>query len=113
MSEQNSKPLCSLTVGEYMELNKKAFSEEAERLLQERSVEHSKKAPGDIIFIHDVLQLTGYKRSTLYSKVSRCEIPVLSRKKPLTFSRKAILRWLKEGKPHALDQEANPYLNHE
>ena len=111
MSEQNSKPLCSLTIGEYIALNKKIFSEEAEKLLQERPGENSKEAPGDIIFIDDVIQLTGYRKSTLYAKVSRCEIPVLSRRKPLTFSQKAILQWLKEGKPDVPDQEANTYLN--
>ncbi len=110
MSEQESKPLYSLTVGEYIELNKKVFSEEAKKLLQERPEENSKEPQSDIIFIDDVILLTGYRKATLYSKVSRYEIPVLSRRKPLTFSRKGILQWLEQGKPNVLDQEADNYL---
>lgn len=111
MSEHDSKPLYSLTIGEYIELNKKAFSEAVAKLLQEKSEKSAKEVPVDIIFVDEVMQLTGYKKATLYSKVSRYEIPVLSRGKPLTFSRKAILQWLQDGKPDILDQEANDYLN--
>ena len=111
MSEHDSKPLYSLTIGEYIELNKKVFSEAAAKLLQQRPEENTKEAPNDIIFMDEVMQLTGYKKATLYSKVSRYEIPVLSRGKPLTFSRAAILQWLRDGKPDILDQEANTYLN--
>ena len=79
MSEQNLKPLFSLTVGEYIELNKKVFAEAAKRILLEQKTETKEKEPTDIIFIDDVLELTGYRKSTLYSKVSSYEIPVLSR----------------------------------
>ena len=111
MSEHDSKPLYSLTVGEYIELNKKVFSEAAAKLLQGKPGKSTEEVPGDIIFMDDVIQLTGYKKATVYSKVSRYEIPVLSRRKPLTFSRAAILQWLQDGKPGILDQEANTYLN--
>jgi hypothetical protein len=48
-----------------------------------------------------------YKYSlVIYSKISRYEIPVLSRTRPLTFSRKAILQWMKDGKTSMMDQEA-------
>lgn len=57
------------------------------------------KIESDIIFVKEVSKLTGYKISTLYSKVSRSEIPVLSRKKPLTFSKKEIITWLHKNKP--------------
>lgn len=111
MSEQNLKPLYSLTVGEYIELNKKVFSEEAERLLQEKPKVVSDETPDDIIFMDDVVKLTGYKKATLYSKVCRFEIPVLSRRKPLTFSREDIIRWIHDGKPNVIDQETDNYFN--
>lgn len=53
----------------------------------------------DLIFADDVLKLTGYKKSTLYCKVCRGQIPVLNRRKPLVFSKSAILQWIKDGKP--------------
>jgi predicted DNA-binding transcriptional regulator AlpA len=57
------------------------------------------KIESDIIFVKEVSKITGYEISTLYSKVSRSEIPVLSRKKPLTFSKKEIISWLHKNKP--------------
>ena len=110
MSEKDSQPLYTLTVGEYIELNRKTFSEEAKKLLLDHPEEKSKEAYSDIIFMAEVMKLTGYRRATLYSKVSRFEIPVLTRKKPLSFSRKAILKWLEDGKPNVIDQEAEAYL---
>jgi hypothetical protein len=59
----------------------------------------------------EVEALTNYKPATIYSKVSRFEMPCISRRTPLTFSRTAILDWIKNGKPSVIDQEANDYLN--
>ncbi len=106
-----SKPLYSLTVGEYIDLSKQAYSEEAKKI-----IENCQKNLGncssnnDSIFIDEVEALTGYKKSTIYSKVCRFEMPVISKRRPLTFSRKDIMNWLKGGKPSVIDQEANDYL---
>lgn len=113
MSEQNSKPLYTLTIGEYIELNKKVFAEEAKKLLQEQNPISNQKIPNDIIFLDDVAELTGYKKPTIYSKISRYEIPVLSRRKPLTFSRKALIEWIEEGKPTVFEKEAEAYMNNQ
>lgn len=107
-----SKPLYSLTVGEYIDLNKQAFAQEAKKLLANNDGFSGKSnSNNDIIFVDDVQQLTGYKKSTIYSKVCRFEMPVTSKRRPLTFSRKDIINWLKEGKPSVIDQEAGLYLN--
>ncbi len=107
-----SKPLYSLTVREYIELSKEAFAQEAKKLLANNDdVSGKSNSNNDIIFVDDVQQLTGYKKSTIYSKVCRFEIPVISKRRPLTFSRKEIIDWLKEGKPNVIDQEASLYLN--
>ncbi len=107
-----NKPLYTLTVGEYIELNKKIFTEEAEKILH---VSKDQKTPPkedqDIIFIDEVLSLTGYQRTTLYTKVCKFEIPVVSRRKPLTFSRKAIIQWLNDGKPTVIEKEMKKYFN--
>ena len=106
-----SKPLYTLTVGEYIELNKKVFTEEVEKILHlNKQTEEPVKYDQDIIFMDDVLALTGYRKATLYSKVCRYEIPVISRRKPLTFSRKAIIQWLNDGKPNTIDQEVDNYF---
>jgi len=106
-----SKPIYSLTVGEYIELNKEAFAREAEKIINSiQNKPGGSNSSKDIIFIDEVKELTGYKKSTIYSKVCRFEIPVISKRRPLTFSRKDIINWLKEGKPSTIDQEANNYL---
>lgn len=77
--------ISSLTVSEFLELiNKKT----------------SKSSNSDLIFIEDLKKITNYKESTIYSKVSKNQIPVISRGRPLIFSRKEILNWLQLGKPN-------------
>ncbi len=105
-----SRPLYSLSVGEYIELNKEVFANEAERIINYHKENSSKNKLSDIIFIDELRELTGYKKSTIYTKVCRYEIPVISKRRPLTFSRKDIIDWLKEGKPSVIDQEANDYI---
>ncbi|MCA0131760.1 helix-turn-helix transcriptional regulator [Winogradskyella alexanderae] len=107
-----SKPLYSLTVGEYIDLSKEAFAQEAKKLLNSTDgTSGHLKSNSDIIFVDDVQQLTGYKKSTIYSKVCRFEMPVISKRRPLTFSRTDIMNWLKDGKPSIIDIEANDYLS--
>jgi predicted DNA-binding transcriptional regulator AlpA len=106
-----SKPLYTLTIAEFLELTRKAVTEQAEKLLsinKERTSPDKTDKP-DIIFIDEVRELTGLKKSTIYSKVSRFEIPVISRRKPLTFSRTDILQWIKDGKPTVAETAAIEY----
>lgn len=107
-----SKPLYSLTVGEYIDLSKKAFAQEAKKLLVNNDgILGKSNSNSDIIFVEEVQQLTGYKKSTIYSKVCRFEMPVISKRRPLTFSRKDIMNWLKDGKPTVIDIEAKNHLS--
>ena len=86
--------------------------EEAKKLLNSTDGTSGRsKSNSDIIFVEEVQQLTGYKKSTIYSKVCRFEIPVISKRRPLTFSRTDIIDWLKAGKPSVINQEANDYLS--
>lgn len=104
-----NRPVFGLSIREYDELTRKIISEELQKLL---FVQKRKNAPDDddIIFIDGVMKITGYTKSTLYTKVSRFEIPVISRKKPLTFSRQEIMNWMRDGKPSAIDDQAQDYL---
>ena len=107
-----SQPLYSLTVEEYIDLSKQAFSDEAKKIIADyQKGSGSNSSNRDIIFIDEVKELTNYKKATIYSKVCRFEMPVISKRTPLTFSRKEIINWLKDGKPSVIDQEANDYLN--
>ena len=110
MCEKGSQPLFNLTVEEFENLSRNLFAAEAKRLLEKQDKTKQQKALPDIIFVDEIINLTGYKKSTIYSKVSRYEMPVLSRRKPLTFSREAILSWIQNGKPNLVEEEANHFL---
>lgn len=53
----------------------------------------------DLIFIERVKELTGLSSATIYSRVSKKTIPVLCRQRPLLFSEKHIIKWLKANRP--------------
>lgn len=53
----------------------------------------------DLIFIKRVKELTGLSSATIYSRVSKKTIPVLCRQRPLLFSEKLIIKWLKANRP--------------
>jgi len=61
--------------------------------------EKSNGEPRDIINIDAASQLIGYSKATVYSKVSLNQIPVLTRGKPLLFSRKSLELWIEAGRP--------------
>ncbi len=96
------KAFCTLTVNEISTLFSRILDIKLYKFesLLERSETRVDK-DNDYIDCKEVARMTGYKVSTVYSKVSRREIPALSRNKPLTFSRKGINNWLELGKPNA------------
>lgn len=89
--------LHSLTIKEFRELSLSIANEVSHQISQSHTVEQ--EDPRETIFIADVAVLTGYTQATIYSKVSRGEIPVMSHGRPLTFSKTDILDWIKSGKP--------------
>jgi len=90
------RPLCTLSVEEFIELSRMIAMDNSFLLTPSDSKE---KMQIDIIYLEDVMELTSYKDSTVYSKVSRKEIPVISGGRPLTFSREEIIQWIKDGRP--------------
>ncbi len=104
------KPLYALTVEEFTELNRQIVKREVQDALLHQG-QSKPRADQDIIFMDEACELVGYTKPTMYSKISRYEIPVLSRGKPLTFSKKALIQWIHEGKPNVVDElEASNYL---
>lgn len=105
-----SKPLYTLTIGEYKELQKEIFKEQFQQLQNHGKLPLLHKQERDIIFIDDACEITGYSKPTMYFKISRYEIPVLSRGKPLTFSKKEIIEWIHQGKPNIMDKKVEEHL---
>jgi predicted DNA-binding transcriptional regulator AlpA len=105
---EDQRPLYTLTVEEFKVLSKTIaldnsyLQKTAETILQPKT---------DIIYLDEVIQLTGYKESTVYSKVCRKEMPVISSGRPLAFSREEILQWMKDGRPTVAEMIANEFTN--
>jgi len=90
------RPLFTLSVEEIIELSRIIAIDNSYLLTYSDSED---KMQNDIIYLEDVMELTSYKDSTVYSKVCRKQIPVISGGRPLTFSREEIIQWIKDGRP--------------
>ncbi len=102
------RPLYSLTVEEFKELSKTIALDNSYLLKPDETIQEPKS---DIIYLDEVISLTGYKESTVYSKVCRKEIPVISTGRPLAFSREEILQWMKDGRPTVAEMLAIEFTN--
>ena len=52
----------------------------------------------DIVFIDEASTITGLKKSTIYLKSSKKEIPHLKKGRKLYFKRSELINWIEEGK---------------
>ena len=99
MDDEN-KPLFTLTIAQYSKILRKVIGEEVDRILMERQEEtNNQNQETDICDIVQASEITRLVKSTLYSKVSKKQIPCLSRGKPLLFSRDHLEMWLQAGRP--------------
>lgn len=97
------RPLYTLTVEEFKELSKMI---NIDRSCIVQAAECVEKELRDIVFIDEARVITGYKLSTIYTKVSRREIPTLLKGRPLTFSREELTNWIKAGRPTIAEMKA-------
>jgi predicted DNA-binding transcriptional regulator AlpA len=102
------RPLYTLTVEEFIELSK-TIALDNSYLVKPTKISEEPKS--DIIYLDEIIELTGYKESTVYSKVCRKEMPVISTGRPLAFSREEILQWMKDGRPTVAEMIANEFTN--
>jgi predicted DNA-binding transcriptional regulator AlpA len=102
------RPLYTLTVEEFIELSK-TIALDNSYLVKPTKISEEPKS--DIIYLDEIIELTGYKESTVYSKVCRKEMPVISTGRPLAFSREEILQWIKDGRPTVAEMIANEFTN--
>ena len=105
------KPLYTLSVGEYISLNEKIFSE----MLKKIPSSPPPPAPTDLLNIRQAAELLGYQVSSIYGLVNKNVIPFF--KKPgtakLFFSRSELLEWLREGRKPTqteIENKATDYL---
>lgn len=96
----NNNLISSLTVNEFTELMLGIITQN-NNYNKAKSLIESLEPPNetDITHIGWVAVNTNYKISTIKSMVSRETIPYVSRKKPLQFSKKAIIAWMENGRP--------------
>lgn len=107
MYEKDERPLYTLTVDEFVELNRTIH---LDLKYLDPDVRKEITHVEDIIFVPDVVKLTNYKESTIYSKVCRGEMPVLSTGRPLTFSRKQLIKWIEDGRPNLAEVKMKEFL---
>ena len=85
---------------------------ELKRLLIEKQ-EQPTTPPEQLLTIQEAAEFLSLAVPTMYSKVSKGELPVMKRSKRLYFSRIELLEYLKDGRKKSnaeVEQEAKAYL---
>lgn len=88
--------------------------EQIEKLLQEKSKQHPTEQQDKLLTVKETAELLHLTVPTIYSKVSRKELPVMKRGKRLLFSRLELLAYLKEGRKKTnaeIEAAAETYLS--
>ena len=83
-----------------------------------RNNKQESKAPTNqteqLLTIQEAAKFLSLTVPTMYSKVSKCELPVMKRSKRLYFSRTELLEYLKDGRKKSnaeIEAEAKAYLS--
>jgi len=105
---QDKRLIVTLTVEEFIELNKSLDKEKTVALDKPPKPTHEIR---DNIYLEEAALITGYTQKTIYTKVSRREIPIVSAGRPLTFSRIQLNEWIAKGRPSIAEMIADEYLN--
>ena len=90
---QTNKPLYSLTVGEYIELNKQILSE-----FQHSFLPVQKEERNDLVDIQEASNITKLAVPTIYAKTSKNLIPFYKNNKKLMFKRSELIKWIETGR---------------
>lgn len=87
---------------------------ELKRLLIEKQEQPSTEQPEQLLTVQEAAQFLNLTVPTIYSKVSKGELPVMKRSKRLYFSSTELMEYLKEGRKKSnaeIEQEAEAYLS--
>ena len=91
----------------------KRWIKEAQTEIQPFKVEPTDQ-PEQLLTIQEAAEFLSLTVPTMYSKVSKGELPVMKRSKRLYFSRTELLEYLKDGRKKSnaeIEQEAEAYLS--
>lgn len=91
----------------------KRWIKEAQTELQPTKVEPTEQ-PEQLLTIQEAAQFLNLTVPTIYSKVSKGELPVMKRSKRLYFSSTELMEYIKEGRKKSnaeIEQEAKAYLS--
>ena len=85
-----------------------------ERILLSRLEESKAETEDKLLNVDEASELLRLEKSTVYSKVSRNELPVMKQGKRLYFSQRELTDYIKSGKKKTIKEinsEAQEYLN--
>lgn len=91
----------------------KRWIKEAQTELQTTKIEPTEQ-PEQLLTVQETAQFLNLKVPTIYSKVSKGELPVMKRSKRLYFSSTELMEYLKEGRKKSnteIEREAEAYLS--
>lgn len=93
---------------------RKLFRQELEEYFQNNpQPEHNEEIPDQLLTVQEAADLLKLTVPTIYSKVSRGELPVMKRSKRLYFSRQELMDYLKTGRKKSnaeIEAQAESYL---
>ena len=87
---------------------------ELKRLLIEKQENLPTEKPEQLLTVQEAAQFLNLTVPTIYSKVSKGELPVMKRSKRLYFSSTELMEYLKEGRKKSnaeIEAEAQAYLS--
>jgi excisionase family DNA binding protein len=87
--------------------------ENIERLLTQKNEQHQTEPAEQLLTIQEAAEFLNLTVPTLYSKVSKRELPVMKRSKRLYFSSVELMEYLKQGRKKSnfnIEEEAMAYL---
>ena len=91
------------------------IAERTAELISQRKKEHPPtEQPEKLLTIQEAAQLLKLSVPTIYSKVSKRELPVMKRGKRLYFSSTELMEYIKQGRKKSnaeIEQEAETYLS--
>jgi predicted DNA-binding transcriptional regulator AlpA len=107
MEDNFEKPLWHYSMREFLKLQKQEIEESLKEMLTlaVSSIKSDQHLSEDTIGIGEASKVTGLKEKSIYSKVSRLQIPSLTRGRPLMFSRAELQLWMKIGRPMVAEFE--------
>jgi hypothetical protein len=101
------KGLWQYTMREFLNLQKLEIENSIKEMITMAVSDVKAEQPelDDTINIDEATKVTGLKEKSIYSKVSRLQIPTITRGRPLMFSRTELQLWMKIGRPTVIEME--------